>query len=87
MDSLFSFPVGLFHPLQHAGLSRRTPSCRNSRPLWNCPVYPLPRRPQPCRLTLQPLPKYEAKRLSAETLHYAVGWSCYANLGCVLNLS
>jgi hypothetical protein len=21
----FSFPVGLFHPLQHAGLSRRTP--------------------------------------------------------------
>jgi hypothetical protein len=28
MDSLFSFPVGLFHPLQHAGLSRRTPSGR-----------------------------------------------------------
>ncbi len=28
MDSLFSFPVGLFHPLQHAGLSRRTPVCR-----------------------------------------------------------
>jgi len=28
MDSLFSFPVGLFHPLQHAGLSRRSPSCR-----------------------------------------------------------
>src|SRR5688572_5211153 len=27
MDSLFSFPVGLFHPLQHAGLSRRTPGC------------------------------------------------------------
>jgi hypothetical protein len=26
MDSLFSFPVGLFHPLQHAGLSRRSPS-------------------------------------------------------------
>jgi hypothetical protein len=25
MESLFSFPVGLFHPLQHAGLSRRTP--------------------------------------------------------------
>src|SRR5580658_2151208 len=22
-----SFPVGLLHPLQHAGLSRRTPSC------------------------------------------------------------
>src|SRR5712664_3640399 len=22
-----SFPVGLFHPLQHAGLSRRTPDC------------------------------------------------------------
>src|SRR5438128_2032804 len=28
MESLFSFPVGLFHPLQHAGLSRRTPTCR-----------------------------------------------------------
>ena len=28
MDSLFSFPVGLFHPLQHAGLSRRTPPGR-----------------------------------------------------------
>jgi len=26
MDSLFSFPVGLLHPLQHAGLSRRSPS-------------------------------------------------------------
>src|SRR5438477_7517038 len=25
MESLFSFPVGLLHPLQHAGLSRRTP--------------------------------------------------------------
>ena len=23
-----SFPVGLFHPLQHAGLSRRSPGCR-----------------------------------------------------------
>ena len=30
MDSLFSFPVGLFHPLQHAGLSRRTTSRRRS---------------------------------------------------------
>jgi hypothetical protein len=30
MESLFSFPVGLFHPLQHAGLSRRTPSSRPS---------------------------------------------------------
>jgi hypothetical protein len=25
MDSLLSFPVGLFHPLQQAGLSRRSP--------------------------------------------------------------
>src|SRR5216683_3016886 len=24
-----SFPVGLFHPLQHAGLSRRSPDCRH----------------------------------------------------------
>ena len=30
MDSLLSFSVGLFHPLQHAGLSRRSPV---SRPL------------------------------------------------------
>src|SRR5437667_10004104 len=30
MESLFSFPVGLFHPLQHAGLSRRSPHCRQS---------------------------------------------------------
>jgi hypothetical protein len=28
MDSLLSFPVGLFHPLQHAGLARRTPRYR-----------------------------------------------------------
>jgi len=35
MESLFSFPVGLFHPLQHAGLSRRTP---NSRRLANQPA-------------------------------------------------
>ena len=27
MESLFSFPVGLLHPLQHAGLSRRSPRC------------------------------------------------------------
>jgi len=31
MDTLLSFPVGLFHPLQHAGLSRRTPSSRSGR--------------------------------------------------------
>ncbi len=28
MDSLLSFPVGLLHPLQHAGLARRSPACR-----------------------------------------------------------
>ena len=27
--SLFSFPLRVFHPLQHAGLSRRTPDARN----------------------------------------------------------
>src|SRR5215813_8177026 len=27
MESLLSFPVGLFHPLQHAGLARRSPDC------------------------------------------------------------
>src|SRR5262245_19864620 len=37
MDSLFSFPVGLFHPLQHAGLSRRTPVCRRSGAETNRP--------------------------------------------------
>ena len=30
MDSLPSFPVGLFHLLQHAGLSRRSPNRRQS---------------------------------------------------------
>jgi hypothetical protein len=29
MESLFSVPVGLFHPLQHAGLSGHTPSRRS----------------------------------------------------------
>jgi hypothetical protein len=28
MESLFSFPVGLLHSLQHAGLSRRSPVSR-----------------------------------------------------------
>ncbi len=28
MESLFPFPVGFLHPLQHAGLSRRTPHGR-----------------------------------------------------------
>ena len=26
----FSFPVGLFHPLQHAGVSRRTPGMNSN---------------------------------------------------------
>ena len=30
MDSLLSFPVRLFHPLQHAGLSRRSPGSPSS---------------------------------------------------------
>jgi hypothetical protein len=30
MGSLFSFPVGLLHPLQNAGLARRSPICRQS---------------------------------------------------------
>jgi hypothetical protein len=32
MESLLSFPVGLFHPLQHAGLPRRTPVYRPQLP-------------------------------------------------------
>ena len=41
MDSLLSFPIELFHPLQHAGLSWRTPGCPSlgTKPafgfLWN----------------------------------------------------
>jgi hypothetical protein len=34
METLFSFPVGLLHPLQHAGLSRRTPDCRPGLSRW-----------------------------------------------------
>ena len=34
MDSLFSFPVGLFHPLQHAGLSRRSLYRRSQFAHW-----------------------------------------------------
>src|SRR5258708_36426836 len=42
-----SFPVGLFHPLQHAGLSRRSPCCRQSvrnvNSAWGaCTPAPLP---------------------------------------------
>jgi len=42
MDSLFSFPVGLFHPLQHAGypgalrVARHPPQSR--RPLTVCNI-------------------------------------------------
>ncbi len=35
MDSLFSFPLWLFHPLQHAGLSQCTPDSRRFG-LWLC---------------------------------------------------
>jgi len=38
MDSLLSFPVGLFHPLQHAGLSRRSPSRRRKDGKRQLPV-------------------------------------------------
>src|SRR6266853_5874176 len=37
-----SFPVGLFHPLQHAGLSRRSPGCRQ---LAQNLIFTLPRTP------------------------------------------
>ena len=36
MDSLLSFSVGLFHPLQHAGLSRRSPG---SPLTTTCTIY------------------------------------------------
>ena len=35
MDSLLSFPVGLFHPLQHAGCSENTSSGRKSSGIHN----------------------------------------------------
>src|SRR5215475_6895786 len=38
MDSLLSFPVGLFHPLQHAGLSRRSPRSRHLGPCNSTPA-------------------------------------------------
>ena len=58
MESLFSFPVGLLHPLQHAGLSRRSPSCRlhghvvlhigDYAPIQGCNQIPIgiPKRPE-----------------------------------------
>jgi hypothetical protein len=44
MESLFSFPVGLFHPLQHAGLARRSPYCR---PYGRNPHVSVPRKQFP----------------------------------------
>src|SRR6266566_8284800 len=35
MDSQHCFPVGLFHPLQHAGLSRRSPSTPSLDREWS----------------------------------------------------
>ena len=44
-----SFPVGLLHPLQHAGLSRRTPVCLVAREqlriLWEDRGYDAVPRP------------------------------------------
>jgi hypothetical protein len=38
--SRFSLPVGLFHPLQHAGLARRTPRCNTELPFRICSSGP-----------------------------------------------
>jgi hypothetical protein len=44
MDSLLSFPVGLFHPLQHAGLSRRsTGNARSAVLEHHCAAWANPR--------------------------------------------
>ena len=43
MDSLLSFPVGLFHPLQHAGCSENTPlvfMTRGEREARSSKFYP-----------------------------------------------
>jgi hypothetical protein len=37
-----SFPVGLLHPLQHAGLARRTPVCPSSVRYWRLTPIELP---------------------------------------------
>jgi phosphoserine phosphatase RsbU/P len=62
MDSLFSFPVGLFHPLQHAGLSRRSPSGpspgRNRRSLSKNPRIP------------------ESQLLASTSTSTVVSWRC-----------
>jgi len=52
---LYSFPAGLFHSLQHAGLSRRTVSEQlRVSPIWtengdtlNCSLTRFPRIPPP----------------------------------------
>jgi len=46
MDTLLSFPVGLFHPLQHVGLSRRTPSRRHNWPSVRAPALSSKKRRQ-----------------------------------------
>ena len=43
MDSLFSFPIRLFRPLQHAGLSRRSP--RNRSPGAGADSFRIVRHP------------------------------------------
>ena len=39
MDSLFSFPVGLFHPLQHAGFDPGAPKLDVALEQWNVEAY------------------------------------------------
>src|SRR5215470_9190629 len=58
MDSLLSFPVGLFHPLQHAGLPGALRSADDSRRLGHSVSPPRsPRRPSPVKaLSRRPCP-------------------------------
>jgi len=56
------------HP--SAAQNCRHPCCRDSRPHWSRPVYPIPRRPQPCGL--KPPPIYRRSAQSAPTSGCAV---------------
>src|SRR5207248_9084772 len=74
MESLFSFPVGLFHPLQHAGLSRRTPDCR---PHWSW-------QPEPARIGyVNPLLHIRGSCRDTTTPHAGFDWR--SNTACPIS--
>jgi hypothetical protein len=62
----YSFPVGLFHSLLHAGLSRRTPRCLRGS-ASNC-LFPslVPARPGLGRCLREPASRRSVKHIGAE---------------------